>query len=142
MDVARTHGLCSASRALPCQGTLQIRGGPSHTQDRVFRVRQVRVSSQAPAVPSRPFCAARLPGKAHGPSRWCSAPNTGPEGEHPSAGHFSVPSAGGFKGLLGPVRICGEKAMAPHSSTLAWRILGTGEPSGLLSMGSHRVGHE
>ena len=35
-----------------------------------------------------------------------------------------------------------EKAMAPHSSTLAWRILGTGEPSGLLSMGSHRVGHE
>ena len=34
-----------------------------------------------------------------------------------------------------------EKAMAPHSSTLAWRIPGTGEPGGLLSMGSHRVGH-
>ena len=30
--------------------------------------------------------------------------------------------------------------MAPHSSTLAWRIPGTGEPGGLLSMGSHRVG--
>ena len=35
-----------------------------------------------------------------------------------------------------------EKAMAPHSSTLAWRIPGTGEPGGLLSMGSHRVGHD
>ena len=32
--------------------------------------------------------------------------------------------------------------MATHSSILAWRILGTEEPGGLLSMGSHRVGHE
>ena len=31
--------------------------------------------------------------------------------------------------------------MALHSSTLAWRIPGAGEPNGLLSMGSHRVGH-
>ena len=35
-----------------------------------------------------------------------------------------------------------EKAMAPHSSTLAWRIPGTGEPGELPSMGLHRVGHE
>ena len=35
-----------------------------------------------------------------------------------------------------------EKAMAPHSSTLAWRIPGTAEPGGLPSMGSHRVGHD
>ena len=28
-----------------------------------------------------------------------------------------------------------------HSSVLAWRILGTGEPGGLPSMESHRVGH-
>ena len=34
-----------------------------------------------------------------------------------------------------------EKAMAPHSSTLAWRIPGTGEPGGLPSVGSQRVGH-
>ena len=34
-----------------------------------------------------------------------------------------------------------EKEMATHSSVLAWRIPGTGEPSGLLSMGLHRVGH-
>ena len=34
-----------------------------------------------------------------------------------------------------------EKAMATHSSTLAWRIPGTEEPGGLLFMGSHRVGH-
>ena len=34
-----------------------------------------------------------------------------------------------------------EKEMATHSSVLAWRIPGTGEPGGVLSMGSHRVGH-
>ena len=35
-----------------------------------------------------------------------------------------------------------EKEMAIHSSVLAWRILGMGEPGGLPSMGSHRVGHD
>ena len=35
-----------------------------------------------------------------------------------------------------------EKEMATHSSVLAWRIPGAGEPGGLLSMGSHRVGHD
>ena len=35
-----------------------------------------------------------------------------------------------------------EKEMATHSSVLAWGIPGTGEPGGLLAMGSHRVGHD
>ena len=35
-----------------------------------------------------------------------------------------------------------EKEMAAHSSVLVWRIPGTGEPGGLPSMGSHRVGHD
>ena len=35
-----------------------------------------------------------------------------------------------------------EKEMAAHSSVLAWRIPGMGEPGGLLSMGSHRVRHD
>ena len=35
-----------------------------------------------------------------------------------------------------------EKAMATRSSVLAWRIPGTGEPGGLLSMGLRRVGHD
>ena len=35
-----------------------------------------------------------------------------------------------------------EKQMATHSSVLAWRIPGMGEPGGLPSMGSHRVGHD
>jgi len=35
-----------------------------------------------------------------------------------------------------------EKEMATHSSVLAWRIPGTGEPGGLLSMGSYRVGYD
>ena len=34
-----------------------------------------------------------------------------------------------------------EKEMVTHSSVLAWRISGTGEPGGLPSLGSHRVGH-
>ena len=34
-----------------------------------------------------------------------------------------------------------EKEMAPHSSVLAWRIPGTGDPGGLPSMGLHRVRH-
>ena len=34
------------------------------------------------------------------------------------------------------------KGMAIHSSVLAWRIPGTGEPGGLPSVGSHRVGHD
>ena len=35
-----------------------------------------------------------------------------------------------------------EKAMATHSSVLAWKIPGMEEPGGLPSMGSHRVGHD
>ena len=35
-----------------------------------------------------------------------------------------------------------EKEMATHSSVLAWRIPGTGDPGGLPSMGAHRVGHD
>ena len=35
-----------------------------------------------------------------------------------------------------------EKEMATHSSILAWRISGMGEPGGLPSMGSHRVRHD
>ena len=35
-----------------------------------------------------------------------------------------------------------EKELAAHSSVLAWRIPGTGEPGGLPSMGSHRVEHD
>ena len=35
-----------------------------------------------------------------------------------------------------------EKEMATHSSVLAWRIPGTGEPGGLPSVGLHRVGHD
>ena len=34
-----------------------------------------------------------------------------------------------------------EEGMATHSSVFAWRIPGMGEPGGLPSMGSHRVGH-
>ena len=35
-----------------------------------------------------------------------------------------------------------EKKVATHSSVLAWRIPETGEPGGLPSVGSHRIGHD
>ena len=41
-----------------------------------------------------------------------------------------------------PTKVRLVKAMAPHSSVLAWRIPGMGEPGGLPSMGLHRVGHD
>ena len=44
--------------------------------------------------------------------------------------------------ILGVVRKVSEKAMAPHSSTLAWKIPWTEEPGRLQSMGSLGVGHD
>ena len=52
--------------------------------------------------------------------------------------HYSVVSMN----LTIVIYLIKEKAMATHSSVLAWRISGTGEPGGLPSMGSHRVGHD
>ena len=43
--------------------------------------------------------------------------------------------------LIDPIP-SGEKAMAPHSSTLAWKIPWAEEPGGLQSMGLRRVGHD
>ena len=42
----------------------------------------------------------------------------------------------------GPITSWEIDGETTHSSVLAWRILGTGEPSGLPSMGSHRVGQD
>ena len=71
-----------------------------------------------------------LPGKFHG---WRSLVGCGPWGCYESGRteqlftfHFSAM----------------EKEMAIHSSVLAWRIPGTGEPGGLPSMGSQRVRHD
>ena len=44
--------------------------------------------------------------------------------------------------LRKPKTVSLQKEMATHSSVLARRIPGTGEPGGLLSMGLHRVGHD
>ena len=47
-----------------------------------------------------------------------------------------------FEQILDPLTFLTEKAMAPHSSTLAWKILWMEEPGRLQSMGSLRVGHD
>ena len=44
--------------------------------------------------------------------------------------------------IMNKVKSYKEKAMAPQSSVLAWKIPWTEELGGLLSMGSHRVGHD
>ena len=48
----------------------------------------------------------------------------------------------GEEGLYSPPLEQTEKAMAPHSSTLAWKIPWVEKPGGLQSMGSLRVGHD
>ena len=44
--------------------------------------------------------------------------------------------------MTSSVRVGVVSEVALHSSVLAWRIPGMGEPGGLLSMGSHRVRHD
>ena len=56
--------------------------------------------------------------------------------------HYWGRSRRGDEGGEGPAEVMQEEEMATHSSVLAWRIPGTGEPGGLPSMGSHRVGHD
>ena len=57
--------------------------------------------------------------------------------------HVALGARVGWSGRFGcEQRVMVEKEMATHSSVLAWRIPGTGEPGGLPSMGSHRVGHD
>ena len=71
-----------------------------------------------------------LPGKSHGGAWWAAVHGVATSGTRLSNLIFSFH----FPAL--------EKEMETHSSVLAWRIPGTGEPGGLPSMGSHRVGHD
>ena len=71
-----------------------------------------------------------LPGKSHG---WRSLVGCSPWGRQSRTRLSNFPFTFHFHVL--------EKEMAPHSSVLAWRIPGMGEPGGLPSMGSYRVGH-
>ena len=72
-----------------------------------------------------------LPGKSHG---WRSLVGCSPWGRWGS----DMTERLHFHSSLS----CIGEGNATHSSVLAWRIPGTGEPGGLLSMGSHRVGHD
>ena len=71
-----------------------------------------------------------LPGKSHG---WRSLLGYSPWGQEESDLTERLHFHFHFHAL--------EKEMATHSSVLAWRIPGTGEPGGLRCMGSHRVRH-
>ena len=71
-----------------------------------------------------------LPGKSHG---WRSLVGCSPWG-HDESDTTDFTFTFHFHAL--------EKEMATHSSVLAWRIPGMGEPGGLPSMESHRVGHD
>ena len=70
-----------------------------------------------------------LPGKSHGQRSLVGCSPWGREmSDTTERLHFHFPAL--------------EKEMATDSSVLAWRIPGTGEPGGLQSVGSHRVGHD
>ena len=57
--------------------------------------------------------------------------------------HGVAKSPAGLSDFTSTFHFCAlEKEMAKHSSVLAWRNPGMGEPGVLLSMGSHRVGHD
>ena len=72
-----------------------------------------------------------LPGKSHGRRSLVGCSPWGREGSDTTKRlHFDFSLS------------CTEKKMATHSSVLAWRIPGMGEPGGLPSMESHRVGHD
>ena len=72
-----------------------------------------------------------LPGKSHGGR---SLVGCSPWGRESQTGLSDFTFTFHFHAL--------EKEMATHSSVLAWRIPGTGEPGELPSVGSHRVGHD
>ena len=74
-----------------------------------------------------------LPGKSHG---WRSLVGCSPWGHEES----DTTGLGDFNFTFHFPAL--EKDMATHSSVLAWRIPGTGEPGGLPSMGLHRVRHD
>ena len=61
-----------------------------------------------------------------------------PGGSDGKTSAYNAGDLGSIPGLGDPL----EKAMATHSSTLAWKIPWTEEPGGLQSMGSQRVGHD
>ena len=66
-----------------------------------------------------------------------------PPGYLPNLGiQLTSPASPELAGIFFTTSIPLEKAMAPHSSVLAQRIPGTGEPGGLPFLGSHRVGHD
>ena len=70
-------------------------------------------------------------------------PDPGIEPGAPALEADTLPSEPpGKSSIMCVYTVSAEKAMAPHSSTLAWGIPGKGEPGGLLSMGLHRVGHD
>ena len=72
-----------------------------------------------------------LPGKSHG---WRSLVSAVHGVAKSRTGLSDFPFTFHFHAL--------EKEMATHSSVLAWRTPGTGEPGGLPSLGLHRVGHD
>ena len=72
-----------------------------------------------------------LPGKSHGQRAWWAVVHGVPKSQ---TGLSDFTFTFHFHAL--------EKEMATHSSVVAWRIPGTGEPGGLPSVGSHKVRHD
>ena len=72
---------------------------------------------------------------------WAAAVNKAGKNPCPSGAYSLVEGSGNHQDLV-VVAGVSEKAVAPHSSTLAWKIPWTEEPGRLQSVGSLRVGHD
>ena len=80
----------------------------------------------------------QVTGEEEGPSRPASGAKSGRTEEVKRSSRARVPE---IPEIEQPTGCMLEKEMAAHSSILTWRIPRTGEPGGLRSMGSQRVGH-
>ena len=98
--------------------------------DSIFQSRDITLPTKVRLVKGTPLQHSCLENPRDGGAWWATV--HGVAGSQTRLSDFTFPFH--FRAL--------EKEMATHSSVLAWRIPGTGEPRGLLSTGSHRVGHD
>ena len=123
-------------------------GGQSHTQEKIGEFSLVMVRGWEFASPETGMGPGKEP-----PERWwisdvraheCQSVLVIPDQWGNSLGNIRLScEVVPLSFLKGPVRISKEYgSMAPHASTLAWKIPWTEEPGGLQSMGLQRVGHD
>ena len=140
-DVGLPPGHASNARFLSCGASGHLRGCTAArcSADLYLQASWAQVTGVAAAWSQ---AVPKEPGASHQPHQlpWWGAPAESPEGTMQTP-EPSALASGGRRGFAEGHRESLEKAMAPHSRTLAWKIPWTEEPGGLQSMGSLGVRH-